>query len=82
MTVSVMGCVVNGPGEAMTTHIGLTGGGSGTHQVYLGGRQDHRLQQGDIVEHLVGLVESKAAEIEADAVVHRAGALPRDRTTG
>lgn len=80
MTVSVMGCVVNGPGEAMTTHIGLTGGGSGTHQVYLDGRQDHRLQQGDIVEHLVSLVESKAAEIEADAVVDRAGVLPRGRT--
>jgi len=80
MTVSVMGCVVNGPGEAMTTDIGLTGGGSGTHQVYLDGRQDHRLQQGDIVEHLVRLVESKAAEIEADAVVDPAGVLPCSQT--
>ena len=65
MTVSVIGCVVNGPGEALMTDVGLTGGGRGTHQVYIGGRQDHRLQDGDIVDHLVELVEKKAAEIEA-----------------
>ena len=65
MTVSVIGCVVNGPGEAMTTDIGLTGGGRGTHQIYLGGLADHRLQNADIVDHLVALVERKAAEIEA-----------------
>ncbi len=65
MTVSVIGCVVNGPGEAMMTDIGLTGGGRGTHQIYLGGLTDHRLQNADIVDHLVALVERKAAEIEA-----------------
>ncbi len=65
MTVSVIGCVVNGPGEAMATDIGLTGGGRGTHQIYLGGLADHRLQNADIVDHLVALVERKAAEIEA-----------------
>ncbi len=67
MTVSVIGCVVNGPGEATMTDIGFTGGGRGTHQVYIGGQPHHRLQDEDIVDHLVGLVEAKAAEIEAEA---------------
>ncbi len=66
MTVSVIGCVVNGPGEATMTDIGFTGGGRGTHQVYIGGQPHHRLQDEDIVDHLVGLVEAKAAEIEAE----------------
>ncbi len=66
MTVSVIGCVVNGPGEARETDIGFTGGGNGTHQVYIAGLPDHRLKNQDIVDHLVGLVEKKAAEIEAD----------------
>jgi (E)-4-hydroxy-3-methylbut-2-enyl-diphosphate synthase len=64
MTLSVIGCVVNGPGEARETDIGLTGGGNGTHMVYLAGSQDHRLKDADIVDHLVELVEQKAAEIE------------------
>ena len=66
MTVSVIGCVVNGPGEARETDIGFTGGGNGTHQVYISGLPDHRLKDQDIVDHLVGLVEKKAAEIEAE----------------
>ena len=65
MTVSVIGCVVNGPGEARETDIGFTGGGNGTHQVYINGLTDHRLKNADIVDHLVELVEKKAAEIEA-----------------
>ena len=65
MTLSVIGCVVNGPGEARETDIGLTGGGNGTHQIYLSGLPDHRLKDQDIVDHLVELVERKAAEIEA-----------------
>jgi (E)-4-hydroxy-3-methylbut-2-enyl-diphosphate synthase len=67
MTVSVIGCVVNGPGEAMYTDIGFAGGGKGSHQVYIGGKTAHRLREGDedIVDHLVKLVEQKAAEIEA-----------------
>src|SRR5580698_9075722 len=66
MTLSIIGCVVNGPGEAFMTDIGFSGGGKGTHQVYLDGKTAHRLQNADIVEHLVGLVEKKAAEIEAE----------------
>ena len=65
MTVSVIGCVVNGPGEATMTDIGFTGGGRGTHQVYINGLPHHRLKDERIVEHLVELVEAKAAEIEA-----------------
>jgi (E)-4-hydroxy-3-methylbut-2-enyl-diphosphate synthase len=65
LTLSVIGCVVNGPGEARETDIGFTGGGNNTHQVYLSGVQAHRLKNEDIVQHLVGLVEKKAAEIEA-----------------
>ncbi len=66
MTLSVIGCVVNGPGEALMTDVGLTGGGRGTHQVYLSGVTDHRLQNEDIVDHLVAQVEAKAEEIEAE----------------
>ncbi len=65
MTVSVIGCVVNGPGEARETDIGFTGGGNSTHQVYVAGVPHHRLKQADIVEHLAEMIEKKAAEIEA-----------------
>ncbi len=67
LTLSIIGCVVNGPGEALMTDIGLTGGGRGTHQIYLGGSQHHRVQEGDenLIEHIVKQVEAKAAEIEA-----------------
>jgi (E)-4-hydroxy-3-methylbut-2-enyl-diphosphate synthase len=75
LTVSVIGCVVNGPGEATMTDIGFTGGGRGTHQVYIAGQPHHRLQNGDIVDHLVELVEEKAAEIEA-ARAEKDGKLP------
>lgn len=63
MTVSVIGCVVNGPGEARETDVGFTGGGNGTHQVYIAGQPHHRLKDKGIVDHLVELVEAKAAEI-------------------
>jgi (E)-4-hydroxy-3-methylbut-2-enyl-diphosphate synthase len=66
MTVSVIGCVVNGPGEARETDIGFTGGGNGTHQVYIAGQPHHRLKDKAIVDHLVELVEDKAAEIARD----------------
>ncbi|MGE0715258.1 MAG: flavodoxin-dependent (E)-4-hydroxy-3-methylbut-2-enyl-diphosphate synthase [Alphaproteobacteria bacterium] len=65
MTLSVIGCVVNGPGEARETDIGFTGGGNNTHQVYVAGVPHHRLKDASIVDHLVEMVERKAAEIEA-----------------
>jgi (E)-4-hydroxy-3-methylbut-2-enyl-diphosphate synthase len=72
LTVSVIGCVVNGPGEARETDIGFTGGGGGTHMVYIAGQPHHRLKDAGIVDHLVRLVEEKAAEIE------KAGASARE----
>jgi (E)-4-hydroxy-3-methylbut-2-enyl-diphosphate synthase len=71
MTLSVIGCVVNGPGEARETDIGLTGGGNDTHMVYVSGLQDHRLKDADIVDHLVKMVEEKAAQIEAERSADR-----------
>ena len=67
LSLSVLGCVVNGPGEARETDIGLTGGGKGKHMVYLSGVTDHTVEDEDMVEHIVKLVEAKAAEIEAEA---------------
>src|ERR1700676_1651167 len=75
LTLSVIGCVVNGPGEARETDIGFTGGGNNTHQVYISGITDHRLKDGDIVDHLVELVEQKAAALEAAKREETAGAL-------
>ena len=74
MTVSVIGCVVNGPGEARETDIGFTGGGSGTHMVYVAGRQDHRVKDVDIVEHLAEMVERRAADIMAADAAKNAAA--------
>lgn len=65
MSLSVLGCVVNGPGEARETDIGLTGGGSGKHMVYLSGVKDHHIESDDMLDHIVKLVEDKAAAIEA-----------------
>jgi (E)-4-hydroxy-3-methylbut-2-enyl-diphosphate synthase len=70
MTVSVIGCVVNGPGEARETDLGITGGGKGTHMVYVAGQPDHRLQNADIVDHMVKLIEAKAKEIEAEGAAN------------
>ncbi|ASG19651.1 MULTISPECIES: flavodoxin-dependent (E)-4-hydroxy-3-methylbut-2-enyl-diphosphate synthase [Nitrospirillum] len=74
MTVSVIGCVVNGPGEATMTDIGFTGGGKGVHQVFLAGQPAHRLKDESIVDHLVSLVEKKAEEIKAAQAAEEAAA--------
>jgi (E)-4-hydroxy-3-methylbut-2-enyl-diphosphate synthase len=65
MTLSIIGCVVNGPGEARETDIGLTGGGNGNHMVYLSGLTDHKIDDAGLIDHIVELVEAKAAEIDA-----------------
>ncbi len=65
LSLSVLGCVVNGPGEARETDIGITGGGNGKHMVYLSGVTDHHVQSADMLDHIVALVEAKAAELEA-----------------
>jgi (E)-4-hydroxy-3-methylbut-2-enyl-diphosphate synthase len=68
LSLSVLGCVVNGPGEARETDIGLTGGGNGKHMVYLNGVTDHQITDAAMLDHIVHLVEAKAAEL-ADASV-------------
>ncbi len=65
ISLSVLGCVVNGPGEARETDIGLTGGGNGKHMVYLSGVTDHVVESEHMLDHIARLVEAKAAEIEA-----------------
>jgi len=66
MTLSIIGCVVNGPGEARESDVGLTGGGSGSHKVYISGIADHNVDDEAMVEHIVAQVEQKAAEIAAE----------------
>lgn len=66
LSLSVLGCVVNGPGEARETDIGITGGGNGKHMVYLSGLTDHHIESAQMLDHIVALVEAKAAEIEAE----------------
>jgi (E)-4-hydroxy-3-methylbut-2-enyl-diphosphate synthase len=75
LSLSVLGCVVNGPGEARETDIGVTGGGNGKHMIYLSGVTDHTIANEDMIDHVVKLVEAKAAEIEAHkAELERAAA--------
>jgi (E)-4-hydroxy-3-methylbut-2-enyl-diphosphate synthase len=65
ITLSIIGCVVNGPGEALMTDLGVTGGGNGRHMVYRAGKTDHTIESGSMVDHIVELVEAKAAELQA-----------------
>jgi (E)-4-hydroxy-3-methylbut-2-enyl-diphosphate synthase len=67
MTLSIIGCVVNGPGEARETDLGFTGGGSGgsAGMIYLNGKPAYKLDNMKLVEHVVELCEKKAAEIES-----------------
>ena len=64
MSLSIIGCVVNGPGEALMTDVGFTGGGAGSGMVYLAGKQSHKLGNDQMVEHIVEQVEARAAVIE------------------
>jgi (E)-4-hydroxy-3-methylbut-2-enyl-diphosphate synthase len=65
LSLSIIGCVVNGPGEALMTDLGFTGGGKGAGMVYVAGRQDHKVDNDAMVDHIVELVEAKAAELAA-----------------
>ena len=67
LSLSIIGCVVNGPGEALMTDVGFTGGGAGHGMVYLAGKQDHKQDNAGMIDHIVELVEKRAAEIEAEA---------------
>ena len=81
MSLSIIGCVVNGPGEALMTDLGFTGGGKGAGMVYVAGRADHKQSNDGMVDHIVRLVEERAtqiraaeAETEAASLGHRAAA--------
>ena len=65
MSLSIIGCVVNGPGEALMTDVGFTGGGAGAGMVYLAGKASHKMTNDRMIEHIVEEVEKRAAEIEA-----------------
>ncbi len=66
ISLSIIGCVVNGPGEALMTDLGITGGGSGRHMVYAAGKTDHTVQGEAMIEHIVELVETRAAAIQSE----------------
>ena len=67
MSLSIIGCVVNGPGEALMTDVGFTGGGNGAGMVYLAGQQSHKLSNDEMVEHIVSQVETRAAQLDLEA---------------
>ncbi len=64
ITLSIIGCVVNGPGEAALTDVGITGGGKGNNMLYLSGIQSEKVLSKDIVLKVVSEVEKKATELE------------------
>ena len=64
LTLSIIGCVVNGPGEAAMTDIGITGGGKGNNMLYLSGIQSEKVLSEDIISRVVSEVEKKAAELD------------------
>ena len=64
ISLSIIGCVVNGPGEAAQTDIGITGGGKGNNMLYLGGVESEKISSEEMISKVVRLVEEKAEEIE------------------
>ena len=65
ISLSIIGCVVNGPGEALMTDLGFTGGGKGSGMVYVTGRADHKVDNGAMIDHIVELVEERARTLRA-----------------
>ena len=62
ITVSIIGCIVNGPGEARETDIGLTGGGKGSHQIYVNGITDHIIRNENVADYIVNFVQDKISQ--------------------
>ncbi len=60
ISLSIIGCVVNGPGEALMTDLGFTGGGAGAGMIYNAGKQSHKLDNDKMIDHIVGLVEERS----------------------
>ena len=66
ITLSIIGCVVNGPGEAAYTDIGLTGGGNNNHMLYINGNQMKKISTNEMVDKIVSLIKKKEIELNAD----------------
>ena len=64
ITLSIIGCVVNGPGEATFTDIGITGGGNDNHMLYINGNQIEKIESQQMIEKIINLVEKKDSEIK------------------
>jgi len=64
LDVSILGCVVNGLGEAAHTTIGITGGGHHRHNVYIDGKPNHKVSSDELVDHIVALIEEKVQNLE------------------
>ena len=67
ITLSIIGCVVNGPGEALMTDLGFTGGGKGAGMVYVAGQADHKVDNAQMIDHIVALVEDRATTLRQSA---------------
>lgn len=63
MSLSIIGCVVNGPGEALMTDLGFTGGGAGSGMIYMAGKQSHKMSNAQMIDHIVELVEKRAEQL-------------------
>ncbi|MFC0202340.1 flavodoxin-dependent (E)-4-hydroxy-3-methylbut-2-enyl-diphosphate synthase [Paracoccus rhizosphaerae] len=74
MSLSIIGCVVNGPGEALMTDLGFTGGGAGSGMVYMAGKQSHKMSNDQMIDHIVELVEERAQKLEAEAAADQTAA--------
>lgn len=67
ITLSIIGCVVNGPGEALMTDLGFTGGGKGAGMMYVAGKPDHKVDNDQMIDHIVDLVEERARSLREAA---------------
>ena len=64
ITVSIIGCIVNGPGEATMTDIGITGGGNGTHMIYVDGKKNNIIKNVDLENYLEKIIRDKSNEMQ------------------
>ena len=72
ISLSIIGCVVNGPGEALMTDLGFTGGGAGRGKMYVSGRPDHNVSNEEMIDHIVEMVEARAALLQAERAADEA----------
>lgn len=75
LSLSIIGCVVNGPGEALMTDLGFTGGGAGSGMVYMAGKPHHKQTNDGMVDHIVALVEARAAELQSEDATKTGGPI-------